>query len=51
MINTLKHMDIDDNIKFPFITSVCETSITITRGISTDLQLTGCIAELCMLQL
>lgn len=51
MINTLKNMktdEIDDETKIKYLEDICRTSLIISKGIDKSLQLTGCIAHLCL---
>lgn len=50
MINTLKDMDnsiFSEQVKIKYITEVSKSSLIISKGINTPLQLSGCIASLC----
>jgi replication factor C subunit 2/4 len=50
MIDTIKttKMELDEATKIKFLYEVCKTCLIINRGVSSYLQLTGCIAKLCM---
>ena len=53
MIETLKNIPksiLNESTKIKYITEVGRATLNISRGIDTYLQLTGCIAKLCMLQ-
>lgn len=50
MIDTLKiveDQEFDDKTRIRFMNEVAMTSIIISRGVNTPLQLTGCIAKMC----
>jgi replication factor C subunit 2/4 len=51
MIDTLKNISkniLNEHTKIKYITEVGRAALNISRGIDTFLQLTGCIAKLCM---
>ena len=50
MMYTLKNIDkniIDEHTKIKFMEEIGKTSLVVSRGMNTPLQLTGCIAALC----
>ena len=50
MINTLKDMDnnvFDEKVKIKYMNEISKSSLIISKGINTPLQLSGCIAALC----
>lgn len=50
MFNTLKNLDpkiFNEETKIRFMEQISKTCLVISKGIDTDLQLTGCIAFLC----
>lgn len=50
MVNSLKIIDtsiVDEKTKIKFMEEIAKACLIIGKGISTDLQLTGCIAALC----
>lgn len=52
MINTLKSAnirEIDERTKIKYMAEIGKTSLIIRRGVDTPLQLTGCVAKLCLL--
>lgn len=52
MINTLKSskiVEIDERTKINFMTEISKTCLIISKGVDTPLQLTGCIASMCMI--
>ncbi len=47
-IKTAKLDELDEATKIRFLQEICHTCLIISRGVNSYLQLTGCIAKLCM---